>query len=230
MAARPARRRKPGHLLQLALLAGMGLPVQAEPEAWQAVDVQIPLRDPGDQLLLPDALRVFTIAQEAPRFDGLGLLRFSAGPLWQLNQGLSLGLFGDLIALPAPAGKPTQELRLNFEPLWKGRLNEHIGWIERPRLEYRHLPAQQSLRMRNLLRLNWLWSKDSLAFISDEVFVEFPGGFNQNRAMIGLGYEIAPNTQLELAYLVRARKGAQDRWELDHILTLFLFFAPECRS
>ncbi|PKL77125.1 MAG: hypothetical protein CVV27_06735 [Candidatus Melainabacteria bacterium HGW-Melainabacteria-1] len=211
-------------LVPLGLL--VALPASAEAEYWQAVDVQIPLDNPSQTWLYPDAFRAFTIAQLAPRFEGLGVLRFSVGPVWQLTPGLSLGIFGDVLALQAPAGNPTQEFRLNLEPLAKGRMGDDFGWVERVRLEYRHLPAFQSWRVRNLARINWFWSEDWLAFVSDEVFFEFPGGFNQNRAMIGIGQQVAPGTRLELAYQARSRKGANEHWDLDHILVLFLFFAP----
>lgn len=218
----------PTHILRTAGLglaaAGLLTPgAVADVEAWQAVDVTLPLT--RTSALMPEALKAFTIAQEAPRFEGLGVLRFSVGPRWRLNPQLSLGLYGDLIALQAPAGHPTQELRLNLEPTYTGRWSDQLGWIERVRAEYRQLPTAQSLRLRNLLRLNWWIDPDHLAFVSDEVFYEFPGGLNQNRLMLGLGHPLTAQTRLEFGYLARWRAtGSGGEW--DHVLTLFVFFAP----
>ncbi len=213
--------------LLLLNLFWLSLPALADVESWQAVDVRIPIQN-NDQIWIPRRLNVFTIAQLAPRFEsGLGILRYSVGPQWEFNPHFSLGLLGDIIYVGVPGGKNTQEYRLNIEPVFRGRFLPELSWIDRTRLEYRSFPDRSNWRVRNLLRLNWSgWSQEWIPYLANEVFLEYPQGFNQNRSFLGVRHVMDRANQLDIGYMWRSRKSATGNWEHDHILMLFLFFAP----
>jgi hypothetical protein len=199
---------------------------QADIEYWQAVDTLITLPQNRQDVWSPDAFRSFTVAQLAPRFEGIGVLRFSNGPVWKLHPNFQLGLYGDIIYIELPAGNPTQEYRFNLEPLFKGKWGETIAWGNRSRLEYRVFPDQAQWRFRNQSRINFELG-DIKPFIANEVFFAPHNGFNHNRSRVGLAFKMGEKQRLELAYMARWRKGPDEIWRLDHIATLFIFFTPE---
>jgi hypothetical protein len=198
---------------------------KADIEYWQGFNAIMPLTEYEHTKL---QLQSFTVAQLAPRFDGIGLLRFSNGPLWILNPNFQLGAYADLIYIEAPADNPTQEYRFNLEPTFKGFWGEHFQWINRSRLEYRIFPERDSWRLRNKMRVNY---KETLLgftpFVDNEFFVSpRDTGFDQNRSRIGIQWPVAQGQSLELAYQWRWRKNRQELWDSDHILMLFYFFNP----
>lgn len=216
----------------ILLLAFMLLPLawapaaQADLESWQAVEVRIPTY--AKEPWMPVAFKSYTIAQEALRVPAIKLIRFSNGPLWQITPQFSIGAYVDLLYLQIQPDHPNQELRFNLEPVYRWRWGENWQLSERLRAEYRLLTTQQSVRLRNQLRVNWVWDTESSwsPFFADEVFYEFPGGFNQNRAMLGISQNISPNLRLDIAYMARSLLSG-DQWGLDHILTLMLFYSPD---
>lgn len=200
----------------------------AEVESWNAVDVRIPLRSQHQTGLIPSRLNIFTIAQLAPRFDaGLGVLRYSMGPQWDINAQFSLALLGDVVYLGGINGKNNQEYRLNLEPVLRGKLLPELSWLDRSRIEYRWFPEHSSWRARNLIRLNWTGlSAGWIPYTAHEVFIEYPEGFTQSRHVLGIRHVIDQATQLDIGYMWRWRKLSNDSWDNDHVLMLFLFFAP----
>ena len=158
--------------------------------------------------------------------QGIGVLRFSNGPVWKLHPNFQLGAYGDIIYIELPAGNPTQEYRLNLEPLFKGKWGEHLSWGNRSRIEYRIFPEQAQWRFRNQSRVNFDLG-DIQPFLANEVFFAPHNGFNHNRARAGLAFKMGNKQRLELAYMARWRKSPDENWSLDHIATLFIFFTPE---
>jgi len=214
--------------LTLFSLFVLALPTQAEPESWQALDVRIPIAE-NPSVWVPQRVNAFAISQLAPRFDGgLGVLRFSVGPQWDLAPQFSLAVLGDVIYLGHPSGQSTQEYRFNLEPTWRGKFSPELSWLDRTRLEYRQFPGRGHWRARNLFRLNWQGlSPDWIPYLANEIFLEYPQGFNQNRAFVGVRHVFNSSQQVDLGYMWRARLGAHQLWEHDHILMLFFFFSPQ---
>lgn len=213
-------------LLTLLTFGLLTLPTKADTEYWQAVNVNIPIAQEDWGTL---KLNSFTVAQLAPRFEGIGVLRFSNGPLWIPNDFFQLGAYGDIIYIEAPAGNPTQEYRFNLEPTFKGLWGKHWKWVNRSRLEYRLFPDQDSWRFRNKMRLNLIQTDlGFVPFVDNEFFVSpFDKGFDQNRSRLGLQWKLPSAGQsVEIAYQWRWRKNAKDVWDNDHILMLFYFFNP----
>lgn len=196
---------------------------KAELEYWQGFSAVLPLAAYENSQL---KLQSFTVAQLAPRFNGIGILRFSNGPLWVLNSHFQLGAYADIIYIEALAGTPTQEYRFNLEPTVKGTWGEHFQWINRSRLEYRIFPDRDNWRLRNKMRINLKQTPLGFTpFIDNEFFISpFDKGFDQNRSRIGTQWPIANGQSLELAYQWRLRKNMQEVWDSDHILMLFYFF------
>lgn len=215
-------------LILIGLLGGLLLPgrANADIEYWQGFTTLMPLQEESWGKL---SFQSFTVAQMAPRFDGIGILRFSNGPVWRPTRFFQLGAYADLIYIEAPAGNPTQEYRLNLEPLFLGNVGEHLRWINRSRVEYRMFPDRHSWRLRNKLRFDLIRTElPFVPFIDNEIFVSpFDKGFDQNRSRIGAQWQLPGSGQsLELAYQWRWRKNAQEVWDSDHILMLFYFFNP----
>lgn len=225
-----AQRFLPVRVWLLVLVAGLlgfqAGPARADLESWDAVDLRIPLAH--ETPLSPARLNVFSVAQLAPRFDGgLGIMRFSVGPQWDLSPQFSFGLLGDVVYVGVPGGKSTQEYRLNFEPVVRGRFLPELAWVDRTRIEYRYFPNRSNWRARNLFRLNWSGLSDEwVPYLANEVFVEYPQGFNQNRSMLGVRHVFDSSLQMDIGYMLRWRKASDETWSADHILMLFLFFAP----
>lgn len=216
-------------LLFSVLVLAQTRPAQAEPELWHAVDLRVPLIARNtDPSWAPRRLNVFTVSQLAPRFDGgLGVLRFSIGPQWDLTPNWSLGVLGDVIHLGKPGGGATQEYRLNIEPIWRGSFGADWRWVDRVRLEYRQFPARGNWRFRNLTRLNWQgFSEHWTPYLANEIFVEYPQGFNQNRAFGGVRYTFDQHSSMDFGLMWRARLGADQSWQHDAIAMLFFFFSP----
>ncbi|PIQ28181.1 hypothetical protein COW36_04915 [bacterium (Candidatus Blackallbacteria) CG17_big_fil_post_rev_8_21_14_2_50_48_46] len=213
-------------IISIFMLTTLNLPANADTELWNAVDVRIPLQK--ENIWLPSRFDTFTVSQLAPRFDGgLGILRFSLGPQWDFTPGFSLGLLGDIIYVGIPGGKSTQEYRFNIEPVFRGKFMPELKWIDRTRIEYRYFPTRSNWRVRNLLRLNWTgFSEAWIPYLANEVFIEYPQGFNQNRSILGVRHVFDRSLQMDMGYMQRWRKGNDNTWTADHILMLFLFFAP----
>jgi hypothetical protein len=203
------------------------VPAMADPEYWQAANVRIPMHK-QESIWAPSSLNIFTVAQLSPRFDGgLGILRFSVGPQWDLTPNFSLGLLGDIIHVGVPNGKSTQEYRFNIEPVFRGKFLPELSWLDRSRIEYRQFPNRSNWRVRSLIRVNWSgFSKEWVPYLANEVFLEYPQGFNQNRSILGVRHAFRSDLQMDLGYMLRWRMASDSTWSADHILMLFLFFAP----
>ena len=196
---------------------------KADIEYWQGFTTMLPLARYDNTNI---QLQSFTVAQLAPRFDGIGVLRFSNGPIWMFNPNFQLGASTDLISIEIPAGHPTQEYRFNLEPTFKGHWGDHWHWINRSRLEYRLFPDKDSWRLRNKMRINFKATDFVFTpFADNELFISpRDKGFDQNRSRIGVQWPTAHGQSVELAYQWRWRKNAQEVWDSDHILMLFYFF------
>ena len=149
------------------------------------------------------------------------------GPQWDLTPQFSFSVLGDTIYIGGSGGKHNQEYRLNFEPIFRGKLFPELSWLDRTRIEYRWFPDHSNWRARNLLRLNWNGlSQDWIPYTAHEIFVEYPQGFNQSRHIVGVRHVLDRANQIDIGYMWRWRKDNSGNWENDHILMLFLFFAP----
>jgi hypothetical protein len=211
-------------LLPLSLAVAISRPAQADVEYWQAFDTRIPLSDHHD--LLPDQLHVFTIAQLATRYPGLGLLRFGVGPIWDINDVLTLRLSADLFQLYVPKVGYTPEYRIDIEPTLRGNWGA-LGWSDRNRLELRMRADNTTWRYRNQLRLVWNgWEGPVRPYAFNEAFLETGAGFNQNRTVLGASFLMGSGTRLDVGYMWRWRREG-GTWFNDHILMLFMFFAPK---
>lgn len=209
-------------LLIYTLLLMPAYTAKADIEYWQGFSTVFPLAEDKNSKL---NFQSFTVAQLAPRFDGIGVLRFSNGPIWVLNPNFQLGAYADIIYIEIPAGHPTQEYRFNLEPTFKGEWGEHFQWINRSRLEYQVFPDKDNWRLRNKMRINLKQTDLGFTpFIDNEIFVSpRDKGFDQNRSRIGMQWPVAQGQSVELAYQWRWRKNTQEVWDSDHILMLFYF-------
>ncbi|MGV3525234.1 MAG: DUF2490 domain-containing protein [Candidatus Sericytochromatia bacterium] len=211
-------------LIALFVLLGLArAPVaQADLESWLAVDTRMPLSPQHD--LVPDQLRVFSIAQLGLRYPGTGLMLFGVGPVWDVNAWLQMALSADLASIKTAKGF-IPEYRFDVEPTVRGNWGL-IGWSDRNRLELRMRPEQTSVRYRNQMRLSFNLEGAYRPYLFNEVFFEFPGpGFNQNRTVLGTGIVADGNTRLDVGYMWRWRYEGTT-WNQDHILMLFVFFTP----
>lgn len=214
------------YLCSLILYTVLLLPAyaaKADIEYWQGFSAVLPLAEYEKHQF---KFQSFTVAQLAPRFDGIGVLRFSNGPIWVFNPNFQLGAYADIIYIEVPAGQPTQEYRFNLEPTFKGSWGEHLRWINRSRLEYRLFPDKDSWRLRNKMRVNFKAADLGFTpFIDNEFFISpLDKGFDQNRSRVGVQWPVTNGQSLELAYQWRLRKNMQEVWDSDHILMLFYFF------
>jgi len=199
-------------------------------EFWQFIRSDIPIANPEGTLswFIPDKLQTFTLARVGTRYQGPGpgIMRYSAGPIWNLGPHFSTGLLGEFIYLSPDGKTDKREYRIVPEISVKGKLGDQLGWHNRNWLEYRIFPTSNSFRYRNMARLNWKLNQQWTPFLSNEIFYDFNKGFNQNRARIGIGYTFQPGTRLDIGYMALHRKDGQG-WYLDHGLTLFLYFMPQ---
>ena len=206
---------------------GVDAPRASEFEYWHYVRTDIPIENPDGlaALFVPDTFKTFTLARTGTRYQGPGIIRFSTGPLWNLNEYVTTGVLGEFIYLNPDGQSHKQEYRIVPEVTLKGKLDFDLSWKNRNWLEYRIFPTSSSLRYRNMSRLNWKVNSKWMPFVSGEVFYDLDKGFNQSRARIGVGYTFEKGTRLDIGYLALHRKDTQG-WYQDHALTLFLYFMP----
>lgn len=215
-----------------AVLAALtpALPAQAgDLETWDWVEVRVPLTD--GQHGLPNSLRVFTDARFGTRYpNGLGQLFFRVGPIWDLHPNLFLGIHHTVYANQYdPAGQPGA-----FEVVQRPEIEPNVRWRwgdltfnDRNRFEYAFSSRTSFFRYRNQLRVNYqppgaVW----FPYVWDEGLFQSNQGFNQNRASLGLSYSMSPDTRLDAGYILRSRNTTAG-WDHDHILNVYLFFAPK---
>lgn len=220
-------------LTATALLHG---PAQAETryEFWAASEVQLTLSPETDPNLawhdvIPDRLRLYT---EHQFFTDIGLQQalYRVGPIWNLLPWLTYSMHLTSAVQPTSENQFNQEVRLEMEPTFRGAIFPELipgfRWANRHRFEYRMRSDRQFWRYRTRLVLNYHFPDTPLTtFASNEFHFELnERGFNQNRAMLGVGWQINDSTQLSLGYLNRMVLS-DGQWNPEHGLVLNLIYS-----
>lgn len=168
-------------------------------------------------------LRLWTDTRFMGNADGLAQQFLRVGPLVHVMPWLFVGVHGTVYADRLATGQFAQEVRVELEPNFHGRLGDFTV-NDRNRLEYRWRDTEARWRYRNQLRVNYAPEGSAwIPFIWDEVLIDLSGlGFNQNRLMGGVGWAFAKGTRVDVGYMLRSAK-AVDAWNHDHIGVLYLF-------
>jgi hypothetical protein len=209
----------------VAMVLAGALPAHADSELWFWTEHRQPL--PKAASWSPDRLRIWTDSRFGFRYPGLGQQFLRIGPLWELHPNLFVAFHGVGYADQVRPGVYDQEYRLEAEPNLVWALGD---WSisDRNRLEYRWRPSEQRWRYRNLLRASWRpegWRV--FPYVWDEVLVDLSGlGLNQNRAMIGLSFDLWKGQRLDVGYGLRSRQGSTGVWDHDHLLNVVWFSNP----
>lgn len=220
------RRRTTTLAVALALFAP-ALPARAGVESWNGFDVRLPLSQGGG--LVPGSLQLVTELRYGAQ--GIDQLSTRVGPLWELTPYLGLGAHVAAYAEQGAGRGFDQEMRLDLEPTFRLRLGA-FSWTDRNRLEHRQRQVagarRESWRYRNQLRLTY--APEGAAwrpYVSEEVVVDLSGGgFNQNRANVGIGRVLSDATRLDVGYGLRSRLEDDGRWSHDHLALVSFSFAP----
>lgn len=209
----------------LFLLGFLGLvpSARADGEVWVWSESRLPLAT-QEQLGVRTSLRLVSDARFNGRSGGLDTLFFRAGPLFDLTPWLFLGVHGTAQALQNGEKQFIQEIRGELEPNFYWKIGD-FSFNDRNRFELRFRDVETRYRYRNQLRANYAPAEQPwMLFIWDELLFDLSGyGFNQNRAMLGVGYSISPSTRFEFGYMLRSRK-TDEIWDHDHIAAFNVFF------
>lgn len=219
----------------LALSLAFSAQAQAlKAELWLANEFQLTLSPETDPNLawhdiIPDQMRFYTELQEGPLFPDIHQLLWRIGPIWNLTPHFSFSAhFTSAAVKNVSTRRFVEEKRLELEPLFRGSFGENINWTNRHRVEYRIRADNQRFRYRNRLGLSFrIPDSDWTPFISSEFFFDFGGeGLNQNRSVLGVGYQINPSLRLNLNYMIRFVKqtGTTDVWDPIHVLFLSMAY------
>lgn len=174
----------------------------------------------------------------AGRFNGVEQLFVRTGPVVYFTPWFFLAAHATVLAdaLSTTAGMPTrmeEEARAELEPNFFGRIGP-FTIANRNRFEYRWRQTSQRVRLRTQLRVNLApqgWRV--MPFVQDELLLDawdsripadgtLPSGvaptpgLNQNRTIVGVGFQLSGNVRLDVAMLIRARQqpGMTD-WAVD---------------
>ncbi len=214
-------------------------PAQAQnlkTELWLASEFQLTLSPETDPNLawhdiIPDQLRFYTELQEGPVFPDIHQLLWRIGPIWNLTPQFSLAAhFTNSAVQNLENRRFIEEHRLELEPLFRGKFNEQIGWANRHRIEYRVRADNQRFRYRNRLALSFNQpGSDWTPFVSSEFFFDFGGeGLNQNRSVVGVGYQLNPSLRLNLSYMVRfVKQSGSNAWDPIHVAFVSLSYQSQ---
>jgi hypothetical protein len=200
-------------------------------EIWTASEILLkisPELDPGLNWhdIWPDTLRLYTELQEGPGFPSMSQLLWRMGPIWDLHPNFSLAThFTNAVAQNLRQKTFIEEHRFELEPTIRGRLLPWLAWANRQRLEYRIRPDHQRWRYRNRIGLSIdLPDKNWIPFLSSEFFFDLSGeDFNQNRSIVGLGWQINPSIRMNFSYIFRSLKQ-QGVWETSHVAFISLIY------
>jgi hypothetical protein len=190
----------------------------ADLESWNFLETRVKL---NNDIYPKTGLRVLSRTFINQRTQGLGDVLIRTGPLFEISSWFVLGFNGTLSINRDIHNLARQEMRFEVEPSFNFRYG-NLNFNDRNRLEYRLSPNQNTLWYRNQLKINYT-QKDLkfIPFISNEVFLELGSNqIKQNRASLGIGFNINDNTKIDLGYILRNRYTEQSKWENDHILSL----------
>lgn len=207
----------------LILLASVA---RAEPMIWLVAESRVPFSADASAGAAPESLRLYTETRLAPTTNHVDEVFFRVGPIWELHEYLFLAAHGTAVINDAAAG-PANELRLELEPNLRGRLGQ-FTFNDRNRLEYRLIDDESRFRYRNQFRLNWApEGAKVMPFLSEEMLIDLSGlGFNQNRLIVGVGFQVRADTRLDAGYLLRSRYAA-NAWAHDHAFWAQLVYTPK---
>lgn len=199
------------------------LPAQAQrlrTEIWTSSEVLMTLSPETDPNLawhdiIPDRLRIYTELQEGPTFPDIHQLLWRTGPIWDLTPNFSFSThFTNIAVQNLEIRSFIEEHRIEFEPLFRGKLLPWLSWANRHRLEYRIRVGNQRLRYRNRISFSFEQpDRDWTPFISSEFFFDLAEeGLNQNRTTMGIAWQLNPSMRLNLSYMIRFVKS-QNLWD-----------------
>lgn len=206
----------------------------ADIEDWTVFEYRLPvLRQPKPQFGRMD-WRFLSELRLAGRYNGIEQIYFRTGPLaWLTNWmfvGTHISVWGLGQAnsmLPAGNYQLQTEVRWDLEPNFFGRIGPFTV-NSRNRIEYRWFNTAPAMwRFRSQLRVNlapqgWV----VMPFVMDEPLFDLNlgQGFYQNRAHIGVGFQVLPNVRIDVAYMNRARwVPSNSTWDDDHAAWINVF-------
>lgn len=222
-----------------SILALLSLPAEAQLtptpsfEFWGSSEFQMTLSPETDPNLawhdiIPDRFRIYTEHQFAHDL-GLQQTLWRMGPIWNLLPFLTVAMHVTSSSFPSSSSSAfNQEVRLELEPTFKGEFLPELRWSNRHRIELRLRPNEQFWRYRTRFALNYHIPDSPLTpFVSNEFhFVSNGAGFSQNRAQLGLSYQLTDSTQISLSYLSRlVHASSNSPWVAENGLWLSVFYS-----
>lgn len=214
----------------LLFSAGSAAAVGPSFEVWTAAETQLTLSPETDPNLawhdvIPDRFRIYTEHQFAHDI-GLQQSLLRVGPIWNLLPWFSYSMHLTSAGFPSSTNNFNQEVRLEFEPTFRGEFLPEFRWVNRHRFEYRMRPDSQFWRYRTRLGLNYhIPDSPFTPLISNEFHFHLDGtGFNQNRFLLGVSYQLNPSTQISLSYLNRMVLNS-NQWIAENGLMLSMFYS-----
>ncbi|OYY96120.1 MAG: hypothetical protein B7Y32_07485 [Methylophilales bacterium 16-45-7] len=131
---------------------------------------------------------------------------------YKVNPSLSLGAGYGFILTHLPSGGNTHEHRIWEDVIYQTNLTEQIKFLSRSRLEQRALEGQSDVahRFRQTVRFSMPTHiiNGLSAVFYDEYFINTNNaswgvhrGFDQNRAFIGVNYQLNPHANMDVGYL-----------------------------
>jgi hypothetical protein len=164
----------------------------------------------------------------------------SVGSRWILRSGVQYFFNAEMSAMVGYGWLPNFSPFRNENRLWQQFVYQLFPgggqWVNRLRLEQRWIGNTGSVAhrlrymMRGLIPLNEEEKKISLC-VWDEVFMNLndvirgpQAGFDQNRAFLGLNFQMSKEVQIETGYLNLYDKDATERYDLiNHTIVLYAY-------
>ncbi len=198
-------------------------PARADYEAWLWAEYRMPIVRTDKPTFPRIDLRTVTDFRLNGRSGGLAQSFLRVGPLFYLTNFLLVGVHGTVYADRLASGVFDQEARFELEPNLFWRLGD-FTFNDRNRFEARFRESGTRYRYRNQLRINYAPAGARfIPFVWDELLVDLSGlGVNQNRAQIGLGFQLWKNVRLDVGAMLRSRAETTG-WVHDRIANLYLF-------
>jgi len=207
-------------------------------EVWLPVEVRVPVVQSATPSWPRVDWRFVMEARFAGRFNGAEQLFLRTGAVVYCTPWFFLAAHGTVLAdgLATTAGMPSrmeEEVRAELEPNFFGRIGP-FTIASRNRFEYRWRQTFQRVRLRTQQRVKLApqgWRV--MPFVQDELLLDTwdsrisadgtlpvgvapTPGLNQNRTMVGVGFQLTGNVRLDVGMLIRARQqpGMPD-WAVD---------------
>jgi hypothetical protein len=199
---------------------------RADGEAWVGYEGRIRVHDDEASSIPPTQIRVASEARFNGRSEGLDLLFFRAGPIFNLAPWVSLALHFTTAAGKGADGTFAPQYRPEGDVVFSYQIGA-LALFDRNRFEGLLGAPGGVFRYRNMLRADYALGASPLGvFAFNEIIAASvtPPGI-ENRAGVGLRLGPLAGLTLDPGYMLRTRESP-DGVQADHAAIFFVTYTP----